>query len=78
MVTKDGVVYDDWFLPSQDELNLMYQNLKKNKLGGLSDVFYWSSSELSAANAWSQLFGDGTQSGSSRDGGSRVRPVRAF
>jgi hypothetical protein len=65
VVTKDGVTYDDWFLPSKDELNLMYQNLKKNNLGGFSGNFYWSSSEGDVSNAWNQYFYDGTQSSTS-------------
>lgn len=84
VVIKDGVRYDDWFLPSQDELNLMYQNLYLNNLGnyaflgGFSDGSYWSSSEYNASGAWYQDFGNGTQYGSGRGSADRVRPVRAF
>lgn len=70
--------YDDWFLPSKDELNLMYQNLKVQGLGGFSDSYYWSSSGDSADGAWCQYFISGTQSYFYRSTGNRVRPVRAF
>lgn len=78
VVTKGGVTYDDWFLPSRDELNLMYQNLKKNNLGGFSEDYYWSSSELNTFHAWFQLFTNGDQYLYNRYYVSRVRPVRAF
>ena len=35
--------YDDWFLPSMDELLAMYDNLHKNQLGGFTQDTYWSS-----------------------------------
>jgi hypothetical protein len=74
-----GGGYDDWFLPSKDELNLMYQNLKAQNLGGFSDVgYYWSSSEYGANGAWGQHFGFGGQYDDARNYESRVRPVRAF
>lgn len=78
VVTKDGVVYDDWFLPSKDELNQMYLNLRENKLGGFSGGDYWSSSEDGAFHAWDQNFYFGAQDSGSRSNGFRVRPVRAF
>lgn len=37
VVSKDGIVYDDWFLPSAYDLHEMYEKLKKNNLGGFSD-----------------------------------------
>ncbi|PKL13911.1 MAG: hypothetical protein CVV52_04005 [Spirochaetae bacterium HGW-Spirochaetae-8] len=82
---KDGVKYDDWFLPSVDELDLMYRELSKKNIGGFSDAYYWSSSEYSSSFVWGQYFkgggqyfsGDG-QGISSRDSAGRVRPVRAF
>ncbi|MBI9094270.1 MAG: InlB B-repeat-containing protein [Sphaerochaeta sp.] len=70
--------YEDWFLPSKDELNLMYLNLKKTNVGGFSDLSYSSSSEAFAHLAKLQFFGTGAQLSYSRDGEIRVRPVRAF
>ena len=73
-----GGGHDDWFLPSRDELNLMYQNLRRNNLGGFSEDIYWSSSEYGASSAWLQGFHYGTQDYYHRDREYRVRPVRAF
>lgn len=68
----------DWFLPSKDELNLMYENLKKSGAGGFADDNYWSSSENLAKYGWSQLFSNGNQSSVSKFYSKRVRAVRAF
>lgn len=73
--------FDDWFLPSLEELNLMYVNLHKNDLGSFADtVIYWSSSEYNAKYACSQRFGGGGgQYYHVRDYHDyRVRPIRAF
>jgi hypothetical protein len=56
-----GGGYDDWFLPSKDELDLMYQNLKQRGLGGFSDEWYWSSSQVTDTNSWVQDFRDDDQ-----------------
>ena len=70
--------YDDWFLPSKDELNLMYTNLKVAEVGGFADYYYWSSSEYNAYLAWYQDFSNGSQNTNARDVTYRVRAVRAF
>jgi len=57
--------YNDWFLPSKNELDLMYINLKLIRdVGKFSDEWYWSSTESGiGGGAWAQLFKDGQQNG---------------
>ncbi|MBA7534930.1 hypothetical protein ES705_27180 [subsurface metagenome] len=62
-ITVGSVTYDDWFLPSRDELFKLYRN--KVAIGGFADSelcsYYWSSSEVEgdAFSAWIQDFYDG-------------------
>jgi TolB-like protein len=41
--TYDLGGYTDWRLPTKDELDLVYQNLKKRGMGNFMDKQYWSS-----------------------------------
>jgi len=74
--------YKDWFLPSKDELDLMYKNLKLKGLGGFSTNYYWSSSQTSNLfdRAWNQRFSDGAQLNFNfiKTNTNSVRAVRAF
>jgi hypothetical protein len=74
--------YRDWFLPGKDELDLMYQNLKKKGLGNFKTGEYWSSSQWSQyhqdADSWHQHFGSGYQYERSRQNRYWVRAARAF
>lgn len=73
--------FSDWFLPSKDELNLMYENLHLKGFGSFEHDNYWSSSEgpeYSALSAWDQDFGSGVQSDRNKVYDFRVRGVRAF
>ena len=75
-VTVSSVIYDDWFLPSRDELYQLYIN--QDKIGGFAIKDYWSSSESPYANhAWFQYF-EGTQDFTDKYYTYRVRAVRAF
>ena len=70
--------YSDWFLPSRDELNLMYTNLNAQGLGGFASSQYWSSTEYDSYGAWYKYFGNGNQSNTSKSQSNSVRAVRAF
>lgn len=66
---------DDWFLPSKQELDLMYKNRKK--IGGMKQYPYWSSTETDLNNSVSINFTDGQiNSGSNKAERKYVRPVR--
>ncbi len=77
-ITVSGITYDDWFLPSKDELNYIYQNLVIHNLGGFSGDYYWSSSEIDSHSAWLQSLSSGSQLTNNKYVNNRVRPVRAF
>lgn len=52
--------YSDWYLPSLDELNLMFT--QRDLIGGFTeDKNYWSSSEHSADKAWYIYFNSGVK-----------------
>jgi hypothetical protein len=67
----------DWFLPSKDELNRLYEN--KASVGGFYDGFmYWSSSQNNGGTAWGHYFSSNNLGGYRKDNNSMVRAVRAF
>jgi hypothetical protein len=45
-----GGGFNDWFLPSKDELSLMLQN--KSYIGNINNGTYWSSSQVSTSTVW--------------------------
>ena len=75
-VTASGITYGDWYLPSKDELLLLYQN--KGVVGGFNTGGYWSSTETSSLSASFVLFSNGSASTLDKDGGNSVRAIRAF
>ncbi len=79
---------NDWFLPSKDELNLMYKNLHLKGLGDFPGEIYWSSTEYNFERAWLQDFSIGIQDQGVKNiyeeslgdisGDTYIRPIRAF
>lgn len=73
--------FNDWFLPSKDELNLMRINLFQIGIGGFDGGdFYWSSStdNVESYFAWNQNFNSGTARLDIMSNPWLIRPCRAF
>jgi hypothetical protein len=73
--------FDDWFLPSRDELNVMYQH--REDIGDLTARFYTSSSEGNSDRPWIQSFSNGSQGYDYRGSDGKLdyhklRVIRAF
>ena len=68
--------YSDWFLPSRDELNLLF--FQKDVVGGFASANYWSSTQSTSYDAWYQYFSSGSQNSNYKDLPGRVRAVREF
>jgi hypothetical protein len=84
-ITEAGKTYGDWYLPSKEELDLMYQNnatinatATANGGSAFADADYWSSTENDNINAWFQFFATGGQYSSFKYVALNVRAVRAF
>ena len=84
-ITVNGITYSDWFLPSKDELNQMYQNRETinttaaaNSGSNFFDYYYWSSTEYDVNSAWGQNFDFGGQTNIPKDYSTKLRAVRAF
>ena len=80
-----GGGYDDWFLPSKDELAQIYTNkatinTTASANGGSNFTLdnYWSSTEYGSGNAWKQGFDSGGQYDYYKGSTGSVRAVRAF
>lgn len=69
--------YQDWFLPSKDELNKLYA-MKVLGYGGFSGVLYWCSTEYDFQYANRQDFSNGGQSYMGKDVSAYVRAIRSF
>jgi hypothetical protein len=70
--------YDDWFIPSLDELSLLYS--QRDTVGGFNTNWYWSSSEWASNSALGRMvqFATGSPSSSAKDSDLTVRLIRAF
>jgi hypothetical protein len=87
-ITENGKTYGDWYLPSRNELTLMYENrgainTTATANGGTSFAswMYWSSTEIDATKAYLVWFYEGTGQSDPKEkhfSGFNVRAVRAF
>ena len=72
-----GGGYGDWFLPSGNELGLLYN--QQQVIGGFSaSSSYWSSTETGATTAASVNFTTGVNSNAPKSTANNVRAIRTF
>ena len=78
-----GGGFGDWYLPSLEELRLIYN--QKNVIGGFTSTTYWSSTEVSGSpatnpsiTAYVKDFTAGAESPLGKESNSRVRAIRKF
>jgi hypothetical protein len=76
-LTSEG--YDDWFLPSKDEIKLMLSNEFRDVLN-MDTYNHWSSTEVNATKVWVGHYYGYLRNDWSKVNGSAaiVRPIRAF
>lgn len=68
--------YSDWYLPSLQELQKLYDN--RAVIGGFGSFNYWSSSEFDASRAWSINFTTGTSVVGLKSSLFGVQAIRSF
>jgi hypothetical protein len=81
-----GGEFGDWYLPSKDELYLMYNNIGKGagalspnyNIGSFADAIYWSSSEFGEYSAYYQSFSNGGLNYGLKSSIFYVRAIRSF
>jgi hypothetical protein len=84
-ITEEGKTYADWYLPSKEELFLMYQNKAivdstavAHGGNSLTLTYYWSSTEYDSGSAWYFNFSNAATFFISKSDSLYVRAVRAF
>jgi hypothetical protein len=77
--------FDDWYLPSRDELYQMYLKIgqggldSNNNIGDFNASEYWSSSESNFSNAWIVAFSVGLSESIVKNSfHAKVRAIRSF
>jgi len=75
-VTVGSTVVNDWYLPSNKELEQLVG--QSTVVGGFQSDLYWASYQIGADFGWSIQFPVGTQAYYFKETLARVRPIRAF
>jgi hypothetical protein len=77
-VTVNNEYYDDWYLPSKYELNLLYLQKGLSGLGDLATGNYWSSNESNSVDAYMRKFFEAYSYPYPKNTLHQVRAIRAF
>jgi hypothetical protein len=75
--TIGSTTYDDWYLPALYQLNMLYNQAYAVGLFANGNA-YWSSTEVSATNAYRHTFITSTQASTTKATASVIRCIRTF
>ncbi|MFT6282125.1 MAG: hypothetical protein ACJA0U_002260 [Salibacteraceae bacterium] len=80
-VVSGGMMYGDWYMPSWEELKLLYA--ERVAVGGFANAEYWSSTEVAVGTgsgdlAYMKHFGSAAEGWSQKQNPKPVRAIRAF
>ncbi|MCY1455459.1 hypothetical protein D3C87_1144670 [compost metagenome] len=86
LLAKDALsfnqgIYNDWFLPSYNELELIYKNLYSRNLDNFTESIYWSSTEIDQNTVSTINFKTGEKTSTSKipgKGNAKARAIRYF
>ena len=85
IVKNDNKSYGDWYLPSKEELMLMYRNIDAINAAATASKgvvceseYYWSSTEYDKKQAWKMNLVTGQIAHYYKTYAARVRAIRAF
>ena len=74
--------YEDWFLPSKDELLLIYQSIGQGSsignIGGFANNWYWSSTEVDDHRVSAYNFTSGSIFNQGKSSNRKIRAIRTF
>ncbi len=71
--------YKDWYLPSKDELDLLYEyNKTVPRAQRLEPAYYWSSTEMSSQDVYYRSFHNGKSYTWIKNNKAKVRAIRKF
>jgi hypothetical protein len=71
--------YNDWYLPSQDEMEQIYFSLcSQNNENAICDGQYWTSTQVDENDAVVTNMGNGISSASYKHNSYLIRPIRTF
>jgi hypothetical protein len=74
----DTFGFDDWFLPSVEEMKGLYKTFGMLGEAHLTSGYYWTSNQFDAVSATTMMFANGTFVDLNKNAGYRVRAIRKF
>ena len=74
----DTLGFNDWYLPSMEEMRGVSENLGRLGEGNLTPHYYWTSTQINKGDAYLILNANRSPASLNKGAGYSVRPIRSF